>query len=266
MALRLLASLVGLAVVLPTMIWGGVTGAEILVSLVLVILLDEWSRMAVPDHNWLAFGLLLVCGGAVFASQLFALPGVSAWVLVLASMATLIGCMLAIPDTDAGQRAGSRLVAGLVYIPLAFSFVVAVRRLDDGLAWLFLILAVTWMGDTGAYFAGRAFGKHKLFERVSPKKTWEGAIGGMIAAIITVCCFKLWWLPSLSWVHAIALGVILDTVGVLGDLVESMFKRAFGVKDSGWIMPGHGGLLDRVDSLLFTAPAAWVYATVFGLG
>ncbi len=266
MATRLIAALVGLAIVLPTMIWGGVLGVTIIVSLVLLVLLDEWSRMAVPDHHWPALGLLVFGGGGVYASQLFALPGVSAWVMVLASMGTLIASMLAIPDTAAGQRAGSRLVQGLVYIPLAFSFVVQVRRLDHGLAWLFLILAVTWMGDTGAYFAGRAAGRHKLFERVSPKKTWEGAAGGMLAAVLTVCAFKLWWLPSLTWGHAVALGIVLDTMGVLGDLVESMFKRSFGVKDSGWIMPGHGGLLDRVDSLLFTAPTAWIYATLFGLG
>ena len=101
---------------------------------------------------------------------------------------------------------------------------------------------------------------------MSPKKTWEGAIGGAALAVVGACVVKGIGLPNVGWGHAIALGIIIDAGGVVGDLVESMLKRSFGVKDSGWIMPGHGGILDRVDSLLFTAPLTWVYATVFGLG
>lgn len=263
---RIVAALVGLVLILPAIVWGGLVGTHVVAGIALLIALDEYSRMAVPEAHWKALAGLVLCGGAVYAAQLFALPGVSMAVLAVATMVTLIGSMVLVPDTDRGQRTAVRLVAGLVYVPVLLSYVVQVRRFEDGLAWLFLILTVTWAGDTGAYFAGRALGRHKLFERVSPKKTWEGAVGGFLASIALACAFKLFWLPSLTWAHAVALGGLLDVVGVLGDLVESMFKRAYGVKDSGWIMPGHGGILDRVDSLLFTAPTAFVYATLFGLG
>lgn len=264
---RIVAALIGLAIVVPAIVWGGMVGAHVVAGLVLLIALDEYSRMAVPQDHWFALALLVVAGGAVYAAQLFLLPGALTWVLALAGLLVLVASMLRVPDTTLGQQVAVRLLAGLIYVPVLFSYVIQVRRLDHGLAWLFLTLAVTWAGDTGAYFAGRAFGRHKLFERVSPKKTWEGFFGGLVFAIAFACAFKALWLTELSWVQAAVLGAVLDGIGVLGDLVESMFKRAFGVKDSGWIMPGHGGILDRIDSLLFTGPVAWILATqVFGLG
>jgi phosphatidate cytidylyltransferase len=142
-----------------------------------------------------------------------------------------------------------------VFIPL-------LRRLDDGLAWVFLLLALAWLCDTGGYFAGRFFGRRKLYERVSPKKTWEGFFGGIILTTVGVFVLRATALPALSAVDAAIIGVGLGTVGVVGDLAESMLKRAFNVKDSGWIMPGHGGLLDRVDSVLFIAPLLYGYAVL----
>lgn len=261
MLLRIVAALVGLGVVVPAIVWGGMPGAHIVAGLVFLVSLDEYSRMAVPDDHWFALLVLLVAGGSVYGSHLFLPAGTETWVLALATLFVLIASMLRVKDTAAGQRVAARLAVGLIYIAVLFSYVIKVRELDNGVAWLFLTLTVTWAGDTGAYFSGRALGKHKLFERVSPKKTWEGAIGGFVAAIAFACAFKYLLMPELSWVQAALVGATLDIVGVLGDLVESMFKRAYGVKDSGWIMPGHGGILDRIDSLLFTAPVAWVLAT-----
>lgn len=263
---RIAAAVIGLAIIVPSIVWGGAWGAPVVASLALLIALDEYARMAAPDHNRLALALLVVAGGPVYAS-VFWFPGQATWILALAAVLVLVGCLLRVPDTALGQRTAVRLVTGLLYIVVPFGFVLKVWALPNGLAWLFLTLAVTWAGDTGAYFSGRALGKHKLFPRVSPKKTWEGAVGGWLAAIAFACVFKHLWLPELSWVQAALLGALLDVVGVLGDLVESMFKRSFEVKDSGWIMPGHGGILDRIDSLLFTAPVAWVLATqVFMVG
>ncbi|MCB9779024.1 MAG: phosphatidate cytidylyltransferase [Alphaproteobacteria bacterium] len=263
---RIIAALVGLGIIVPAIVLGGMIGANIVAGIALLIAMDEYTRMAVPEHNLKALAAMVLAGGAVYASILFGPAGMAVWVLALAAILMFVGSMLLVPDTAAGQQAATRLAAGLLYVPVMFSFVIQVRRLEDGLAWLFLTLCITWAGDTGAYFAGRAFGKHKLFERVSPKKTWEGFFGGMVASVIFAGVFKQFFLPQLGWHHVVLLGVVLDIVGVVGDLVESMFKRAFGVKDSGWIMPGHGGILDRIDSLLFTAPVAWVIATQLGLG
>ena len=120
----------------------------------------------------------------------------------------------------------------------------------------------TWATDTGAYFAGRFLGKKKLIERISPKKTWAGVWGGL-ALTVVICAVWASVDPFIPVHHAAVLGHCRSCV--VGDLVESMFKRARGIKDSGSIMPGHGGLFDRVDSLLFTVPTAWAYATIFGL-
>ena len=131
---------------------------------------------------------------------------------------------------------------------------------------IFLVLVATWAADTGAYFAGRFFGKAKLLERISPKKTWVGVWGGVALAVLCAIGMAAMASPDIPLAHAGAIGALISIIGVVGDLIESMFKRASGIKDSGGIMPGHGGLLDRVDSLLFTVPAAWIYLRLFGLG
>ncbi|MBS1914630.1 MAG: phosphatidate cytidylyltransferase [Bacteroidetes bacterium] len=127
---------------------------------------------------------------------------------------------------------------------------------------LYIVVAVIvtiWICDSGAYYCGRAFGRHKLFERVSPKKTWEGAIGGAVFAIGGMIAFQHWLLPFLSIGDAVVLGAIVGIFGQTGDLAESLLKRDAGVKDSSQLIPGHGGLLDRFDSLIFVAPLAYVY-------
>ena len=147
------------------------------------------------------------------------------------------------------------------------AFIGLVREFNptgDAPEWLLFVLVGTWVTDSGAYFAGRLFGKRKLIERISPKKTWAGVYGGIIAAVVVsvIWATQTGLLPT---GHAAALGAVLAVSCVVGDLVESMFKRARGIKDSGSIMPGHGGLYDRVDSLLFTMPVGWLYAVFFGL-
>ncbi len=127
---------------------------------------------------------------------------------------------------------------------------------------LYIVVAVIvtiWICDSGAYYCGRAFGRHKLFERVSPKKTWEGAIGGAVFAIAGMIGFRQWLLPFLSVGDAVVLGAVVGVFGQIGDLAESLLKRDAGVKDSSQLIPGHGGLLDRFDSLIFVAPLAYVY-------
>jgi phosphatidate cytidylyltransferase len=162
-------------------------------------------------------------------------------------------------------RAADRAIRygfGLVYVPVLMAPLALIRGEEHGLALIFLVLASTWLGDTGAYFAGRFFGKTPLFPRVSPKKTVEGVVGGLVLSMIGACVVKYVGDLPFSWVGVAVLGGVLDLAGVVGDLAESMLKRAFGVKDSGWIMPGHGGILDRIDSLLFSAPLLWLVLQV----
>lgn len=263
---RILAALVGLAIVVPAIVFGGTLAVDIIVMLVMLICVDEFTRMAVPTFHRPAVVALGLASLAVYGVAIWAPPAAALPTLSLGAVGLLGFALLRVPETDAGARVGLRLAGGLLYIPVLLSAIPMIRRLDGGLAWVFLVLAGTWLCDTGAYFAGRAFGRHKLFERVSPKKTWEGAVGGMFAGIAGVVAVQAVGLPELPVVHAVVLGALLAWVGVAGDLAESMFKRSFGVKDSGSIMPGHGGLLDRVDAMLFTGPAALAYVMLFGLG
>jgi phosphatidate cytidylyltransferase len=161
----------------------------------------------------------------------------------------------------AADRVG-RLLLGALYVGGLFAFIPLIRRFDDGVGWIFLLLAASWLGDTGAYFAGRAFGRHKLAPVLSPKKTWEGAIGGLLTSMAGAVLFGWLFGLDLSWWGIALLGGLLDVFGVLGDLAESMLKRAFGVKDSGSILPGHGGILDRVDSVLFAGPVLYLVVSV----
>lgn len=130
---------------------------------------------------------------------------------------------------------------------------------DEGRGALLGLFVMVFAGDTGAYFAGRSFGRHKLYELISPKKTVEGAIGGLIASIFAGWLTSQWLLP-MSASHGMFLGAACGAVGQIGDLVESLFKRATHTKDSGTLLPGHGGLLDRLDGVLFAAPIlqAWL--------
>lgn len=133
---------------------------------------------------------------------------------------------------------------------------------EAGLSYIFYALFLIWATDSGAYFIGRAFGKRKLWEHISPNKTVEGAIGGIVCALVVVSIYE-WLSPfSPSFLMLLIATVILSVFGQLGDLVESAFKRHYGVKDSGAILPGHGGILDRFDSLLFILPILHLFYLV----
>ena len=129
----------------------------------------------------------------------------------------------------------------------------------DGPKLIFFLLLVVWLGDAGAYYTGKTFGRHKLSPRISPKKTVEGLIGGIATSVITAVIIHFTFFPNFPLLHAIVAGMILSFSGVVGDLAESMWKRSADVKDSGTLLPGHGGFLDRFDSIFFTAPILYTY-------
>jgi phosphatidate cytidylyltransferase len=154
----------------------------------------------------------------------------------------------------------AEMLWGVFYIGLLL-FILVKLRLDAGRNWVFLALFATFGSDTAAYFIGKAFGKHKMAPRISPNKTWEGAIAGLLGAVIISLLFTInttFQLPFSYW-QAIVLGLLISVFGQIGDLVESSLKRSFGVKDSGSLMPGHGGILDRIDSILFAGVVVYGY-------
>lgn len=165
---------------------------------------------------------------------------------------------------------GSVLFA-VIYIGFFSSAVIGIREIypyvgnlyERGGYIIISIFATIWICDSAAFFGGTALGKHKLFPRVSPKKSWEGAIFGFIFAIGTMILAKLIVLEFFSWNTVIAIGIIIGIFGQIGDLFESLLKRSVDIKDSSNLIPGHGGIFDRFDSLLFTAPIIFLYLTYF---
>lgn len=259
MITRLLAALVGLAVLLPALLLGGTVAVEIIVPLVGLLCVLEYAGMAFPDDRGVATVWMLAGLSLVYVPALYLADAPVAWLGAVVVVATL-GFVTLRPGASLERAADlvGRYLVGMGWIGL-LGFLPLVRRLEHGLAWVFMVLVISWLGDTGAYFAGRSFGRRKLHPRVSPKKTWEGAVGGVLAAVLGALVVRAVALPSLGLLEAVLLGAVLCVCGILGDLSESLLKRAHSVKDSGWIMPGHGGLLDRIDSLLFVVPLLYGY-------
>lgn len=148
----------------------------------------------------------------------------------------------------------SILLFGIIYIGFGFHYMALTRWMDDGFWWTLLLFICIWITDAGAYFTGYAFGKHKLWPTISPKKTVEGAVGGLILSIVVAICFSIWKPELLHMKDAWLLGLTIGIVGQLGDFIQSAYKRTFGVKDTGTLLPGHGGILDRCDSWLIVFP------------
>jgi phosphatidate cytidylyltransferase len=212
-------------------------------------------------------GAALVSVGGAFLMPLLA--EIHFWFVT--PTAVLVGVlMIAFTDTlffeeqieNAPRRIGLALL-GTIYPGLLISALVPLRQLDRGGWWIILTITVTWMNDTWAYFVGRALGRHKLYERISPTKTWEGAIGGALGSIAGALVVQHFWIPQLPFWGAALIGAGAAVIGPIGDLSESMLKRSFGAKDSGRLLPGHGGMLDRIDALLFNAPFVLLCARLF---
>lgn len=153
----------------------------------------------------------------------------------------------------------AKQVQGIVYIPLLLSLLVVIRRDSNGMTWIFFLLSIIFAGDVCAYYVGSYFGKHKLVPAISPGKTVEGAIGGLVGNLLVGAIGKFFFLHDLSWGISILFFLAVGIAGQVGDLFESELKRSSKIKDSSGILPGHGGFLDRIDALLFASPVAYAF-------
>ena len=185
-----------------------------------------------------------------------------AWLLLVA--AALLTLVLAMRANNLGTSlpgAALRLM-GIIYVFGAWKCAIPLR--DRSPHWLMFALLVNWAGDIGAYYVGRSLGRHRLAERVSPKKTWEGAIGSVVASSLIAGGYLLRFVSGLAIPQVLAVTVAANVAGQFGDLAESAMKRGANVKDSGSLLPGHGGMLDRVDSTLFALPVVYAYLRFVG--
>ena len=153
----------------------------------------------------------------------------------------------------------TKLVFGFMYIPLMLSHFILLRHSENGIIWIFFILVLAFSGDIAAYYVGKTIGKRKLSPLISPGKTVEGTIGLFIGSVLGCALFRYYFYPTLPIVHVVTVGIIGGILGQLGDLCESAIKRSSGVKDSGSLILGHGGLLDRLDCLIFIVPFVYYY-------
>jgi phosphatidate cytidylyltransferase len=255
----------GIVAVLVLTPWWGM---GLVVAVALLLCATEYQRMARPDAPGIERVIFVVSCAAITAYPVIA----KWWPNYTHGMAFLIGfnilaiTRLARPDPveSSLQRLGLDL-AGLVYLGATFPIVLVLRgEGSEGGFLLLMVMVVAFSSDTGGYFAGRFLGRHKLYPKISPKKTIEGAIGGIAMAIGGMFVARAYFpgLDGLSPLDCVLMGTLGASFTIIGDLVESMMKRAFGVKDSGTIIPGHGGMLDRIDGLLFCGPALWLYLEV----
>jgi phosphatidate cytidylyltransferase len=160
---------------------------------------------------------------------------------------------------DALPSSGIAVLATLYVGMLGGSLVRLHNDFPEGPRLIFFLLLVVWLGDAGAYYCGKTFGKHKMSPRISPKKTIEGGLGGAVTSVITAIIIHFTFFKTFPLLHAVIAGVLLSITGIIGDLAESMWKRSAAVKDSGTFLPGHGGFLDRFDSIFYTAPILYSY-------
>jgi phosphatidate cytidylyltransferase len=255
---RVLVALVGIPVGVAIVILGG--PAFLVAGLLLTLVgLHEYYTLTRPYRPNLAVGYLVGLA-AVAGAYTWGLAGFVGGLFLVLALLFIWGM---------GGRMGHHLVGrmsvtvlGVVWIAGAFGHLELLRRLDHGMAYVILVVGCSWVSDTFAFFFGRAFGRHRMAPRVSPKKSVEGAVAGLIGSVLFALAVKIYspWFPVRD---AVILGLVVGVTGQWGDLFESAVKRDLQVKDSGRLLGGHGGVLDRFDSLLFASVAC--YWTVVSL-
>jgi phosphatidate cytidylyltransferase len=263
LTVRVLTSVVAVPLLLALLFLGAPLGwACLLFAATLIASFELFAMTTIGDRLLQALGILssLAVAGIIYFSGNDAHA-----LLTLALLVTLfgfLGPLFRVRDIAHSGLQLMSLAAGPWYIGGMLTTASLLRR-DFGAGWVLLVLSIAWLADTGGYFAGRKFGKAKLYPRVSPNKTWAGLYGAVLGSTTAGVVATLTYLPELPLLHGVLLGLLGGVIGQLGDLVESLLKRSVGVKDSGSIIPGHGGILDRIDAVLFVSPVTYLYALWF---
>ena len=263
--LRIASAIVLIPLVLGSVYVGGLAFFAVLA---VALLMAGWEFFGMAQHagyrpmTWVGLAIIalfLLDGFAHTEPSLMAVFGQESWLQPIVTWVLVGTLVIGVFRHGEGWLVGWALtLGGAFYIGWTGWYAILMRALPpNGLAWTALSLVAAWATDMGAYVIGTRFGKHGFFTKISPKKTWEGAIGGWVCAVIVV--LVLGEFLSVPIIHRILFGFGLAVAATLGDLAESLMKRQTGVKDSGNIVPGHGGMLDRIDSLLFAAVFAYYY-------
>jgi phosphatidate cytidylyltransferase len=227
--------------------------------------MHEFYRMALPERS------IEVWPAAVCAALMIFIPLLRDCRLALAALTLLFLAfallfLFRVRNISDAAREIAYAALGFLYIPMLLMHLIMLRQQAYGVQWLLVIMLIVMTNDSAAYYTGCAFGKHRLYPLVSPKKSIEGALGGLAGSIGGTLLAKYTFFPQLTVPDALLTAIFIGMLGQTGDLFESLLKRSFGVKDSGNSIPGHGGVLDRLDSIIFAAPATYYYAIYFFRG
>jgi phosphatidate cytidylyltransferase len=233
-----------------------------LVSFVSLVALYEFLRITSP-HLSRAARILSLSLSVGFMLLAFQGPPRVAVVYFPLSMFLLWSVLLFSSPSERSRSVEhlGKIALGFTYVCLPLSLLLIIHGQPEGNGWIYFLLSVVFAGDTGAFYAGRFTGKHKLYPAISPGKTWEGAVGGFAASVLAAFLFTLVFPLPQPLLKILALAACLSVAEQVGDLAESMLKRVYAVKDSGRILPGHGGMLDRIDGLLFSVPVLYLFVS-----
>lgn len=262
---RVITALIGLPILIAA-VWFGTPWFTILIAGIVLIGTLEFYRMSRSDNiqPLTYFGLACVVLLALIPHCPYAIA--TPFLITLAIITSLIWILFR-TQKERAFYSWAWTMAGILYIGWMMSHWVELRILENGREWVFLAVLTTIASDTSAFFVGRAWGKHPLAPSISPGKTWEGAIGGFLGAMVTALILKaifslpIFSLPINYW-QAALLGSAVSTFAQLGDLVESLLKRNTGTKDSGKLLPGHGGIMDRIDSHIFSGVVVYYFVVL----
>lgn len=270
---RILTAVVALPILLFT-VWSSSPYYFVILSTIAVLLaLGEFYSLATKARCQPQVVTGFCAALVVIASFVFEEPLLTVAALIAVAIVTLVAAVFRPGELKESLVSVSSTIFGVIYVALLASCLVGVRMISDtrfaapvshlASKALTMFFAIVILTDTGAYYTGRTIGRHKLAPRISPGKTIEGAIGGFFMAAVAGYVSKLTFFPEVPLAHCLVLGAVIGIVGQIGDLAESLLKRGSDVKDSGRLLPGHGGMLDRVDSILFSAPVLYFYFRIF---
>jgi phosphatidate cytidylyltransferase len=256
---RLLSTLI----LLPLFVWMVADGSVWVFGAVMVLAgaLGQWEFTGMFERAGVrTFRLLGLVGGSLVTAS-FALPVSERVVLTAVLLALLAVGLLRPPAARPAWEPVAVTLFGVCYVNWLLGYTFWLRDLEAGREWILLLVGVTWLGETAAYLVGSTVGRHKLAPAISPRKTVEGALAQLVMSVLAALGARGTFFPALSLESAVVVGLLLGVVGQAGDLLESAIKRSVGTKDTGRLIPGHGGMLDRVDSLLVNTPVLFYYAT-----
>ena len=245
------------------LVYQGGVPFTLLVTVGGLLSLWEYFRIVFSSEDNAKFNIFVVwgfiMGGAIIWAAHF--QGLET-VMVLVALNLLFSALFSLFKYKIDPRVMESIkkqIQGIVYIPVLLSFLIVIRHDTEGMTWIFVLLSIVFAGDITALYVGTYFGRRKLCPAVSPGKTIEGSMGGIMANVIVGGIGKYFFLPHLSWGLSLPYFIAIGVAGQVGDLYESELKRSSKIKDSGGLLPGHGGFLDRIDALLFAAPVAYVF-------